>query len=439
MLRPWLLLGLAALLALGCNSLLGIEAAHYDDPDASVGGSDAASGANSSAGRAGHTSSNAGSAGKPSGAAGMAGDEGSVGGSVENGGASGAGTAGGSSGAGVAGSPVSGGSGGMPATAGTGGSAAGGAGTSGSGGAPIIFPSGPSAGCNLAPQSGDVSTKFVVHTVQPVVNAVYQLGGMYAASSGPYDFTNRPYGIRLPVNYDKTKQYAVTFSGSSCGSNASDFAQNPIGGLIIDPSQSTIQVGLAYITTCFVYGGNAIGNRSDSPEEPYFRAVLADVEAHYCVDRARVFMSGVSTVASLSYVLGCAASDVVRGIYTDEGQPPDAHPACKGPVAAVLVAGASDSTDPIGPLTDSTDIMKIGSHGIAPARDEILARNGCVGTATVAYDSPYGACVKYSGCPAKYPVLWCELPGIGHNSSTYMGVNYAPGPGWGVLGTLPAP
>jgi hypothetical protein len=47
--------------------------------------------------------------------------------------------------------------------------------------------------------------------------------------------------------------------------------------------------------------------------------------------------------------------------------------------------------------------------------------------------------VKYTGCPAAYPVIWCPLPGVGHNDSTYNGVNYSPGPMWGVLGSLPPP
>jgi hypothetical protein len=67
-------------------------------------------------------------------------------------------------------------------------------------------------------------------------------------------------------------------------------------------------------------------------------------------------------------------------------------------------------------------------------------RNGCTGTATMPYeDAKYGACVKYTGCPAAYPVVWCALLGVGHNSSTYMNTNYSPGPMWDVLSKLPKP
>jgi hypothetical protein len=50
-----------------------------------------------------------------------------------------------------------------------------------------------------------------------------------------------------------------------------------------------------------------------------------------------------------------------------------------------MVAGEADVVNPIGPLpTINTDLDSFGS---APARDEVLARNGCLGTATTTYDS----------------------------------------------------
>ncbi|HEX3853640.1 MAG TPA: hypothetical protein VHW01_21895, partial [Polyangiaceae bacterium] len=58
---------------------------------------------------------------------------------------------------------------------------------------------------------------------------------------------------------------------------------------------------------------------------------------------------------------------------------------------------------------------------------------------TAPADAMYPACVKYTGCPAAYPVIWCSLPGVGHNNSTYNGTNYSPGMMWSVLSMLSAP
>ena len=334
---------------------------------------------------------------------------------------------------------------------GAGGQSAGGqsAGGNGAGGAPVItgkVRTGMSTGCNKAPPGNDSSANYVLHEIHVEgLDPVYQAGGMYYKTSGPYNPTFRPYGVRLPTGYDPSKPYAVTFGGGGCGGSAQNFAGNPGGGLQMAGNGKTIQVGLSYIETCFADGGPSIGNRPDSPEEPYFRAIMKEIEANYCIDLSQVFVGGFSSGAWEAYTLGCAAADLIRGIGTDEGGFRTMHPVCKGPVAAVLVAGTADTENPIGPLdpnnaADKGTIGRLGSLGSAPGRDDILMRNGCVGTATVPYeDAKYGACVRYSGCPANYPVIWCALPGVGHNSSTYNGTNYSPGPMWDVLSKLPPP
>ncbi len=299
-----------------------------------------------------------------------------------------------------------------------------------------------SAGCGLLPTS-ESSTAFAAHDVNVTgVNAIYLTGGALAVTDGPYNFAHRVYGVRLPVNYDPSKSYPVTFGGGGCGGNSANFAQNPSGGypIVPAPNTETIQVGLSYLSPCFADGGPAISNRADTPELPYFRTVLADVEARFCVDPKRVFASGFSTGANLSFTLGCAAADALRGVSTLDGGMRNVHPACTGPAAAFMVVGQADTENPIGPLaaTDPANLRN-GSAGSAPGRDDFLARNGCVGNATAPWDAAYPACVKYTGCPAAYPVVWCSLPGVGHGGSTVNGVNYSPGGMWKFLSTLPSP
>jgi poly(3-hydroxybutyrate) depolymerase len=327
------------------------------------------------------------------------------------------------------------------------------AGVTGAGGSNVPKQTGMSAGCSTPPGTNDSSTKFDVRVVKIAgLNAVYLAGGAIYVSNGiakeePYNYTNRPYGLKLPKNYDPTKAYPVTIGGGGCGGQAAGYAGG--GGLQIDSTGSTIEIGLQMLNGCFDDGGPAINNRADTPEEPYFRAVIADVEKNYCVDKSRIFVSGYSSGGWESYTLGCAAADLIRGISADEGGMRNVRPPCQGPVAAVLVAGTADTENPIGPLNpavaaDQSAIGRLGSYGSAPGRDDLLARNGCMGnaaTATGQFDTTYTQCVKYTGCPEAYPVIWCALPGVGHNDSSYGGVNYASGGGlmWKVLGSLPAP
>ena len=404
-------------------------------------------GTTGSSGAAGDTSGAAGdqgTGGSATGAAGdqtgAAGDQGAAGSTTGTGGSIGAGTAG---------------------TTGTGGTmmSTGAAGSTGAGGGVVLGtkPSGMSTGCTMPPASDDSQSKFIlrnIHITTPL-DPVYLAGGAVYKNqnlpNGGYDYQYRPYAIRLPKNYDPTKAYAITFGGGGCGGSASGFASGPNGGQQLDDSQSTIQIGLSYLAGCFDDGGSQIDDRSDTPEEPYFRAVLAEVESKYCVDKGQVFISGYSSGGWESYTLGCAVGDLIRGIGADEGGLRVHRPTCKGPVAAYLVAGELDTTNPIGPLAkiDSSE----DSFGSAPGRDDLLMRNGCVSSNYVftytdvngsaphtQFDTKtYTACVKYTGCPAAYPVVWCPLPNAGHNDSSIGNLNYSPGAAWSIFSTLPTP
>lgn len=297
-----------------------------------------------------------------------------------------------------------------------------------------------SQGCGKAP-TNESPTAFVAHDVNVGgLDPIYLAGGALSQTSGPYDFSHRVYTVRLPVNYDPSKAYPVTVGGGGCGGNSQSFAANPGPGfqVVASPNSETIQVGLAYVNGCFADGGPGIQNRTDTPELPYFRAVLADVQSRLCVDTKRVFVSGFSSGAFESQMLGCAAADAVRGISTLDGGLRAARPACKGPSAAYLITDQLDTVNPEGPLAPtSADYQRLGGPGLLPTRDDYLQRNGCIGSATAAWDPAYPACVKYTGCPAAYPVVWCSLP-LGHGGSVLNGTDYNKGM-WKFLSSLPKP
>ena len=90
----------------------------------------------------------------------------------------------------------------------------------------------------------------------------------------------------------------------------------------------------------------------NTPEPAYLQAVIKDVAARFCIDEARVFLSGYSSGAFETITLGCASSDILRGIGIQIGGGLRIkHPPCKpNPVAAMFVVGLQDTENPIGPL-----------------------------------------------------------------------------------------
>ena len=366
---------LGPLLALGCS-----DPASGLDGSGTVGGS----GGGSTAAAAGNTATAG--AGAP-GTAGMS--------------SSSTAGSGGSGSSAVAGAPGTAGAGGVAGT----GATAGAAGSGSSGGMPpsgmYNVPRGKSAGCSKNPPSQD-SQNYSKHDI-----AVMGVDPQFITdhpsnpgNNGGYTYAMRNYYVRLPAGYDSTKPYAVTFGGGGCGNTGGDSGK---GGGQQASGIPAIQIGLSY-----VYSGGACfeDGYANTPEVPYFDAVMAEVSANYCVNLEKVFVGGYSSGAWEAITLGLARGGVIRGIATGAGGLRMARPMPSGiPMAAILLTGAGDTTNPAD-----------GPTGSQLARDQILMTNKCVGTDTMPFAGD-GDCLKYTGCPAAFPVVWCR-PAGGHTGGS---------------------
>jgi poly(3-hydroxybutyrate) depolymerase len=431
-------------------------------------GSPSGTGGGAAGTQSGAAGAGAGTGGGASGTGGSASGSGGTGGSPAGGGGTGGGTGGGAGGgtAGAGGAT-------SPGTAGASGSAgagAAGAGGSGAAGAPAQRPTGKSAGCGQAPPATDKSTGFTIHNLAVAACAgaatskcvvpAFAPGGALAQSNAAYDFLHRNYAVQLPTGYDVNKAYPVIIGGGGCGGGPTESGGGFSAG---QGAADAIRIGMSYVKMCFADGGNSCAGTPanqpqcvDTPEVPYFYALLADVESKYCIEKSKVYVGGYSSGGWETFTLGCAAADVISGIVTVNGGLRNHRPACTGPIPALMVGGAADVDNPLGPLvmdmayapaaltaaTVNGLITSLDSNGSAPARDAILARNGCTGTATGIYDAAYPLCVKYTGCPASAPVVWCPVTGSGHQGLAYQNVTYYPSGGasslqWNFLTKLP--
>jgi polyhydroxybutyrate depolymerase len=316
-----------------------------------------------------------------------------------------------------------------------------------------------SAGCGKVPM-GAVATSFTNHRIsipacapctvpncpKNCIAPPFVPGGRDAQMTPNGEtLVDRDYTIELPANYDPTHPYPVFFGADGCG------PAPPLqgAGFSVPGEDGAIKVGLQQVSLpsvgmCFADGGIRcapdISNVADcvnGPEIPYFLAVMSWVEANFCVDLGTEFAGGGSSGAWETLLAGCAAANTLRGIYTLAGGLREHRWPCNGPVAAFMMVSDADTNNPVGPLPKLFVIED--TYGSAPARDELLARNGCVGNATAPYDPKFPACVKYTGCPATYPVVWCEFAGGSHDNPNYNGVNYLNAVAPFLMGLPPAP
>jgi poly(3-hydroxybutyrate) depolymerase len=332
---------------------------------------------------------------------------------------------------------------------GTGASGASGSGGAGAGGAAgtTVGPRGRSAGCGLPPGSNDSSTTWTKHDVTAVdVDPKFVAAHPPDPAGGAYTWTHRNYYLKLPSTYNPTKAYVLSLGGTGCSGN--DMVGSG-GGYYLDQyvaasKPEVIDVSLSYVVytntskpSCFA------DDYTNSPEPAYLDAVVADLESKYCVDQDKIFLHGHSSGAWEALTLGCARADVLRGVATQVGGGLRMHrPPCqKTPIATIYVEGLQDTDNPIGPLAPTDPkALDLDSLGSAPARDDLLTRNGCVGSATKVWDPAFPACLQYTGCPAAGPVVWCAIDSthdIGAN--TALRNQYAYNAIWKFWSTLPSP
>jgi len=332
-------------------------------------------------------------------------------------GTGGANSSGGSSGTGTGGTAGSPGTGG--AVSGTGGQAAGGhgaggastGGSSGSGGAggtggtsaPV-----PSKGCGVTNGAKTLTTGGM-----SVMNALPTSTRLTMTSGG----INREYIIDIPADYDPTHPYRLIFSwyqafGSDTG-NANGL--HPAGdGPNFDATHYAFfglrrEATAANQPAIFVAPGGMGNTPWDfTRDAPFFDDLLARIDANLCIDDSRVFSTGFSFGAMMSYALSITRQTKLRAVvamaaanYNLPNEPTDSNAA---PIAYFGTTGMSDTTCPWG-----SDTMGGKACVLQHAKDNGCTIPGTLQTTTVG--SKKYLCYDFEGCSAGYPVKVCTFDG----------------------------
>ncbi len=336
---------------------------------ASIGGTTSggtSTGASSGDGTGGTTGSDGGT-----GAAGHSGGVSATGGG-SSGGTAGSGSAGGTGGGGT----DSGGSGSGGATGGTGGNtASGGDAAGGSGGSGSVDDE-RSAGCGAS---------------RTLMN------GRRSIQSGG---TNREYILRVPDDYDNNHPYRLIIAFHWLNGNADQVANG--GGSTEDPYYGLWD--LAEGSTIFVApeGLEAGWANTGDRDLALTDAILEEVQQDLCIDTNRIFATGFSYGAGMSYALACARADVFRGVALYAGAQLSGCNGGDTPIAYFHAHGVGDS------------VLSI-SQG-RQLRDNFVNVNGCTpqDPPEPGQNSGTHICTSYEGCSEGYPVRWCAHGG-GHN------------------------
>ncbi len=207
----------------------------------------------------------------------------------------------------------------------------------------------------------------------------------------------RSYILRAPSNYDSKHPYRLVIayhwgSGSAeqvvAGTGASE---SPFYGLLDLANNSTIFVAPV--------GLNAGWANTNGEDVAFTDAMLAQLEAGLCIDTGRIFATGFSFGASMSYAVACARPDVFRGVALYSGAGLSGCDGGMKPIAFYASHGVSDS------VLDISNGQSLRDHFVQV--NGVTAQNPpepAVGSGT-------HICTTYTGGSPKYPVEWCAFDG----------------------------
>jgi predicted esterase len=226
---------------------------------------------------------------------------------------------------------------------------------------------------------------------------------------------DREYIIDIPADYDPTKPYRLIFSwhqayGSATGNANGQYPANQ--GPNFD-AKNYAYFGLQRESTtakepAIFIAPQGIGNFpwDYDRDVAVFDELLALATNNLCIDESRVFTTGFSFGAMMSYALSVGRATKLRGAITMAAanynftQPTNNHTA----IGYFGITGMSDGTCPWG------DDSRGGKACVVQhAKD-----NGCTvpgSLQTAAVGSKKNVCYDFEGCKAGYPVKVCTFDG----------------------------
>lgn len=146
---------------------------------------------------------------------------------------------------------------------------------------------------------------------------------------------------------------------------------------------------------------------SGTDDTGWLASVLDQAESMLCVDRDRVFATGLSNGGFMSHRLACELSDRIAAIAPVAGVV-GVSCAPSRPVAVMHIHGDADPLIPYGGGGVN------GNESVATTIERWTTINGCTGAPTQTYQQGDATCVTRSGCTADAEVTLCTIAGGGH-------------------------
>ena len=223
----------------------------------------------------------------------------------------------------------------------------------------------------------------------------------------------RRYVLNVPTNYDNTHPYKLVVTLHARDGNDKQMFSWQYYGLLPESNNTAIfiapngQLNGAPCSGTSSSGESGCGWPNTSGQDmALVDAVVAQIEENFCVDTNRIYATGWSYGASMSYEVACerplggtgSATWGVRAIAIYSGAQMSGSCTPSKPVAYYASHGTHDS------------VLNYDSMGL-PLAQNFAKADGCTWTTPTKVTSGAHVCTNMTGCTTGYPLEFCSFNG----------------------------
>ena len=231
---------------------------------------------------------------------------------------------------------------------------------------------------------------------------------------------NRSYRLYVPKNYEPDSPTPLVINFHGTGSNAEqqafysdmDSVADKKGFIHVNPQGLELD-GRPVFNAGLTMQSPA--NKRDFSKAPrddvdFAKTIVKDISTNYCLNKKKVYSTGMSNGGRMSYRIGCEAADTFAAIAPVAGVLSLPGEKClpTKPVPSIAFHGTRDFV---------SSYKKAGGYSTMGALEMFLLwaqKNQCKGTPVITFIKNDVSCKSYLSCAGGAEVKFCTIEGGGH-------------------------